>query len=117
MVSVPLLFTQPWLSQHTEIVGDFARTVAEAPISEKNARRQIGAVIRHNTYSRLGCIGRPTLVLCGLQDVLLPLENSVVLARRIRGARLRVFEGTGHGFITQVSDQVARATAGFLRET
>lgn len=117
LLSVPLLFTQPWLSRHPEIVDHFADTVAGAPISKKNARKQIGAVVRHNTYSRLRCIQQPTLVLAGLEDVLLPAENSVTLARGIRGAHMKVFEGAGHGFITQCADDVAQSAAAFLLET
>jgi len=112
--SAPILFPQPWLSQHPEIVDHFAETVAKAPISRKNAQRQIGAVMRYNTYSRLGCIGQPTLVLSGLADVLIPPENSLTLARGIRGARLKVFEGAGHGFTTQCAAEVAEAAAEFL---
>jgi pimeloyl-ACP methyl ester carboxylesterase len=70
--------------------------------------------MRHNTYSRLGCIGQPTLVLSGLQDVLIPPENSLTLARRIRGARVKVFEGAGHGFTTQYAAEVAETAAEFL---
>ena len=72
--------------------------------------------MRFNTYSRLGCIGQPTFVLCGLEDVLIPPVNSLTLARGIRGARLKVFEGAGHGFTTQCAAGVAEAVAGFLQE-
>ena len=114
LASVPLLFPQPWLGQHPEIYDDFARKVSQAPISKKNSQRQSMAVVRHNTYRRLGRIGQRTLVLHGLQDVILPAENSLVLARRIPGARLHVFEAAGHGLPTQCAHEVAGTVAGFL---
>ena len=41
-------------------------------------------------------IGRPTLVICGDQDVLTPVKYSSFLAERITGARLEIIKGAGH---------------------
>jgi 3-oxoadipate enol-lactonase len=114
--SLPILFPEPWLSQHPEIGETFAETVAKAPIGKENAQKQIGAVMRFNTYRRLPCITRRTLVTCGLRDVLIPPENALLLARRIPGARLKIFEDAGHGFTTQCAAGVAQEVVEFLGE-
>lgn len=44
----------------------------------------------------LGRISAPTLVLCGRHDWICPLPQSVLMADRIPGARLVVFEDSGH---------------------
>lgn len=115
--SVPVLFPEPWLTEHPEIREQFAESVSQAPISRQNAQRQIRAVGRFNTYRRLPFIKQQTLVLCGLQDVILPPENSLVIARRIPGARLEVFEGAGHGFTSQCAEAVGDTASRFLNAT
>lgn len=112
--SLPILFPEPWLSTHPELAGQFAETVGKAPISLKNARLQIRAVTRFDTYRRLPGITQQTLVMCGAEDVLIPPVNSDIIARRIPGAKLRVLEGAGHGFTTQCGPEVAAEIKQFL---
>jgi pimeloyl-ACP methyl ester carboxylesterase len=58
------------------------------------------ATVYHDTYSRLGRIAAPTLVLHGEEDVMDPLANSRALAGRIPGAELKVIPG-GHAFMLE----------------
>ncbi len=75
--------------------------------------RQLAARRLHDTYDRLAGITAPTLVAAGRHDGIAPVANSEVLAARIPGARLQVFEG-GHLFMLQ--DPTAfGAMADFLR--
>lgn len=48
-----------------------------------------------------GRITAPTLVADGTQDVFDPVQNAVMLARGIRGARLVLYPDAGHGFLFQ----------------
>lgn len=56
------------------------------------------AILGHNTYDRLPEIEASTLVMTGTDDMLIPPENSRILAERIPGAKLVEYEGKGHGF-------------------
>jgi pimeloyl-ACP methyl ester carboxylesterase len=49
---------------------------------------------------RLGAITCPTLVASGRYDGIAPVANGEVIAARISGAELRVYEG-GHAFFAQ----------------
>lgn len=53
----------------------------------------IGRIDSRPTLARIAC---PTLVLCGRQDVLLPLELSEEMHAGIAGSRLVVVETSGH---------------------
>ncbi|HEY4409373.1 MAG TPA: alpha/beta fold hydrolase, partial [Acidimicrobiia bacterium] len=48
---------------------------------------------------RLGQITAPTLVVHGEEDVVVPPANARQLARRIPGARLRLWPETGHLYV------------------
>jgi len=55
------------------------------------------------------------LVLAGNEDVLVPPENSKILAERIPNARLQVIEGGGHRFLIEKPDVFNNAVLDFLQ--
>lgn len=63
-------------------------------------RNQLAARAGHDVVAHLPSITQPTLVCAGRYDDIAPMENSELLATRIPGARLQVFEG-GHIFMIQ----------------
>ena len=56
-----------------------------------------------------------TLVMAGLKDIDVPVQNARLLAGRIPGATLRLFAHTGHGLPLQRPIAVASAVDRFLR--
>ena len=60
-----------------------------------------------STFKRLGEIKAPVLVVTGSEDILIPPENSKILADNIDGAELVVIEGAGHGLTIQKDDFLA----------
>lgn len=50
---------------------------------------------------RLSAITQPTLVANGDNDTMMSTKNSYLLAERIRGAQLRIYPDSGHGFLDQ----------------
>ncbi len=61
---------------------------------------QIQGVVAWSSFDRLPHIRVPTLVLHGDADQLAPPENGHILARKISGARLRLFERASHIYPT-----------------
>jgi 3-oxoadipate enol-lactonase len=59
---------------------------------------QMRAIVGHDTSERLSQIDTPTLVIHGTVDQMLPVENGRMIAERIPGARLEIFDGVGHLF-------------------
>lgn len=112
--ALSILFSEEWLSEHSGTFENFLGRVSKAYMTPENARRQIGAVLRLNTYGRLPDIDKPTLVMCGSDDILVMPRNSRILTSRIPDARLRGFAGAGHGFIHQCHGDVVAAVDGFL---
>jgi pimeloyl-ACP methyl ester carboxylesterase len=77
-------------------------------------RGQIAAVLAHDTYDRLPGIDRPTLVVTGDGDRVIPAASSDVLSERIRGSRLAVIAGAGHLFFLERPEESVRLLEEFL---
>ncbi len=60
--------------------------------------QQMQACAAHDTNERLPQIAAPTLVIHGTEDRLLPVQNGKLIASRIPGAQLEIFDGVGHLF-------------------
>jgi pimeloyl-ACP methyl ester carboxylesterase len=76
---------------------------------------QIQACVAHDAYERLPALEMPSLVIHGTADEILPVQNAPVIASRIPGARLEIFEGAGHLFFweqPQRSGALVREHAG-----
>jgi 3-oxoadipate enol-lactonase len=77
-------------------------------------RGQIAAVLAHDALDRLGSIERPTLVIAGSQDQIIPAENSETLCERIPRARLEVINGAGHLFFIEQPERTLVTLETFL---
>jgi pimeloyl-ACP methyl ester carboxylesterase len=84
------------------------------PSTLTGLRGQGAAVATHDTYDRLSQIRVPTLVTAGSDDTLVDARNSPVLAEKIPGAQLKMFEGLRHGFTAEKPDEVNAAIVDFL---
>ena len=65
---------------------------------------QADACLTHNAYENLHQIKAPTLVIGGALDKALGGEASRILASRIPGARLKIYETWGHGLYEEAPD-------------
>jgi pimeloyl-ACP methyl ester carboxylesterase len=87
--------------------------LARSGDAEAGPRLQLEARRHHDTASRLGQIGCPTLVCGGRYDGIAPPANSEFLAGAIPGARLEIFDG-GHIFFMQDASAFPSMTAFLL---
>jgi pimeloyl-ACP methyl ester carboxylesterase len=77
-------------------VADIVRAMARDVGADAFARQQRAIMSRADSRPRLAGIRCPTVVVCGREDALLPLEVHEEMARGIPGAQLRVIEACGH---------------------
>jgi pimeloyl-ACP methyl ester carboxylesterase len=79
--------------------------------------RQLVAILAaESRLERLGRVKAPTLVVHGIEDVLVPVENGRQVASAVPGARLIEFEGMGHNLPERVWPQVFDAIEELARE-
>ena len=76
----------------------FHEMATSVPAAKETIQLQIQAIFGHDTSARLGEIVKPTLVIHGSDDGVLPYPNGELVASLIPGARLETLEGVGHMF-------------------
>jgi pimeloyl-ACP methyl ester carboxylesterase len=102
----PLMFSADFVKHNPDVLDRLTTRSMEHPTPLYSAIRQAMAVQRFNTYGRLGQIVAPTLVVAGSADLIVPHENSFLLADRIHGATLEILPGTGHAFFWEQPGEV-----------
>jgi pimeloyl-ACP methyl ester carboxylesterase len=77
-------------------VADVVRAMARDAGAETFARQQRAIMSRADSRPLLGSIRCPTIVVCGRDDALMPMEIHEELVRGIAGAKLHAVERCGH---------------------
>lgn len=109
-----LLYGEDTRSNHPERIEEDIEYRAKIPTQPTGYFGQLMAAMGHDTWSELGTITVPTLVVHGEADLLVPTENGKLLAERIPRAELRLVAGAGHMLQTDAGDTVQEAFLSFL---
>lgn len=94
-----------------------SRTIDRAYHPNGTARQLIAVLTTQSRLGWLGSIRVPTLVLHGVDDILVPAENGRLVAAAVPGARLIEIEGMGHDLPERVWPEVVDAIADLARQT
>ncbi|OPB41611.1 lipase/esterase (alpha/beta fold) [Trichoderma guizhouense] len=94
------------------------------PVPPGPAHKQALAFVRFmdkknasdGSYDRLGQLRLPVLIANGCEDLLLPTDNSILIWKMLSfaDARLHLFPDSGHGFLYQYADELAKLVNDFL---
>ena len=114
--TVPWLWNQDFIDKHPEAVERYVKITTQYPTPIHGYLSQANFVLSHDTYDRLPQIKSPALVMTGARDRLIQHENSRILASRIAGAELVVFEQAGHGFISDTAKESSEKIVRFLEQ-
>src|SRR5262249_20106468 len=108
------LFCDDTIMNRRDVITAFAETRGRFPIPQRSLALQTAALRGHDSADRLHQIQTPTLVITGLEDRLIPPENSRLLAEKIPGAILKKLPG-GHVFMFEHPDAFNSAVIDFAR--
>jgi len=86
----------------------------EVPTPPEVIDQQVAAVQGFDAYDRLPSIKRPTLIIHGDADVLVPTENARVLHERIPRSTLEIVPGGAHMFFWEQPGLTAKLVSEFL---
>lgn len=112
---LPALYSRKFVENNQDFVDIQIEYAKNNPPDPIGYRRQLGAAGTHDTYDRLSEIKLPTLVIAGDTDVLIPAENSRIIASRIPDSELVILKGLGHGFYTEAHEETARILTDFMK--
>ncbi len=107
-----LLFPSSWLAHHDP--ARYCPAIDEAPGNEIVARQAAAFFAWTGSFSRLGDIRSPALVVTGTDDVIVPPVNSRIIGERLYGSELFEIPGAGHGLMYQCPDRFCDCVLGFL---
>lgn len=88
-----------------------ARAIDRAYYPAGTGRQLVAILAEKSRTERLNRLRVPTLVIHGVDDVLVPVENGRLVAHAVPGARLIEIDGMGHDLPKRVWPQVADAIA------
>ena len=109
-----LAFTPEYVQTQVEEVDHIVHLRATNEVPEHIYMSQLQAAMSFNVESRLAEIKKPTLVLSGDADVIVPVKNSRNLAAAIPGAKLRIVEAGSHTFFIEQAGTFNRIITEFL---
>lgn len=98
----------------SEIFEGWGELVKHSPLDPKAFLAQFAAASLHFTGGELESIRCPTEIVTGDSDVLIPPQNSLKLAERIRGAHLHVLKNVGHAIPSQDKAVIGRMVASLI---
>lgn len=94
--TIPLVFTRDFIKNNPQYIDDKIKKILKCRIPFRSYARQVRAMLNFNVCRRLKKMDIPTLILQGKKDILVPLQNGEILADLIPGAKLIIFENSGH---------------------
>ena len=110
------VFSRGYLARHPEVVAAAIEARRNRPLDPVALAHRMSALSGHDTYNRLPEIACPTLVITGRDDVLIPWENSRILAERIPHAKLEILDPAGHCFWLERPQDSCDAMMRFLQK-
>lgn len=113
-LATTVLYSARFLDTHPAFVDDQVAQRAKRPVAARAFQAQFAASRGHDVWDELPSIQVPTLVMHGSDDRVMPLANARLLAARIPGARLCIFEDCGHLFFHEQPAQTVAAILEFV---
>ncbi len=114
--SIPILFSEDFVRRNRPYIDMIIKNIIEMPVPSDIFERQLKAILLFNACGRLAGISMPTLIMHGQKDVLVPPRNGEILAAKIAGARLKLFENSAHALFSQEPALVVGELLRFLNE-
>jgi pimeloyl-ACP methyl ester carboxylesterase len=107
-----MIFPQQWKKEHPNYLSH----MPIVPIPSLRAIQLEGQAISswRGTCDKLSIISKPTLVIVGTDDIIVPPAYSLPLAEKIPGAWLVQIKGGGHGVMYQYPEKFSRIVLTFL---
>jgi pimeloyl-ACP methyl ester carboxylesterase len=112
-----ILYTEDFIAEHPERIDELIEQMQGGTYSPEGVMRQLAGISVYDAHDQLPTIEKPTLILAGKKDNLVPYENSQILAEEIPNSKLVLFEDAAHGFYSQKREEFCQIVLDFLRDS
>ena len=107
-------FTEDFNREHAAEVEQVCRLRERNEVADAVYSAQLSSAFSLDTEGKLGAIESETLIITGDQDSVVPMENSLNLAKKIRGAKLEIIKNGSHLFFIENAAEFNRTIKDFL---
>lgn len=105
-----------WERRHLRVDQDPPSSEAVAQAQAEAHGAYLPPLVGENPYAYLGAIKQPTLVVNGVNDIMIPTINSWHLSQNIPNAQLLIYPDAGHGAQFQYPERFLKHAIQFLEE-
>jgi 3-oxoadipate enol-lactonase len=112
--TIDVISAAGFMERSPAVVAALLENVAREPTSPSAFIAQVQAILGSDRSDLVRSIQKPTLVVHGTEDKLIPSANGEALAARIPGAKLVLFEKCGHMLMWETPGDLARLVLDFL---
>ncbi len=109
-------FTEEFNDENAEEVEKVCQLREQSEVAEAVYSAQLSSAFSLDTEDKLGAIENETLVITGNKDNVVPMQNSVNLARNIPNAQLKIIENGSHMFFIENAAEFNCAVKEFLKQ-
>ncbi len=115
--NIPLLFSRTTQQSRPEVLDGYREQQRQSPLQPEHAfKAQYTAILNFDFSDRLSRLGVPTLVITGSEDILVPPENSRIMAAKIPVATIKELPETGHALHVEQTRAFNHELAAFFRK-
>ncbi len=108
-------FTREFAEENSDIIEQVCKFREQNEVPENVYLQQLQAAMTFDTQARLSKITAETLVITGDKDQVVPIQNSINLAKEIAKSRLEIVENSGHLFFIEQAETFNEIIRNFLQ--
>jgi pimeloyl-ACP methyl ester carboxylesterase len=113
---LPARWLHPAHVQRVELTG-LMSSMARSIGARGQFNQQTAMLARPDSHADLERVRVPTLLVCGREDPVTPVQVHEAMAARVPGARLEIIENCGHLSTIEQPEIVSRVLSSWLQET
>ncbi len=115
--NTPLFFSKKFQAENSKEIERHYRVQLMAPLQPEYAfQAQLMAIYQFDCTRSLGKIQNPALIITGTEDVLIPPQNALYLAKHLPNSELVQIPGAGHALHVECRDLLNRTAHAFFKE-
>ncbi|MCK4382744.1 MAG: alpha/beta hydrolase [Candidatus Lokiarchaeota archaeon] len=112
--SLKIFYSPEFMKNNPKLIDYAVQNMAKSQMLSRNYEWQTTAIKSFKTCDRIKNIKIPTLIMHGAKDVLVPPQNTKILAELIPNAHIKMFTESAHAPYVEEPDAVIDAMVEFL---